>query len=45
VQYETAIKSAKFLVIAHGKADEVAKTKSILNTAREAQVDFHRVWR
>src|ERR1035437_7395351 len=27
VQYETAIKSDKFLVVAHGTADEVAKAK------------------
>ena len=39
--YETALKSDKFLVIAHGTADEVAKAKSILNTAGAAQVDIH----
>jgi uncharacterized membrane protein len=41
VQYETALKSAKFLVIAHGTADEVVKTKSILETAGAAQIDVH----
>ena len=41
VQYETALKSAKFLVIAHGTADEVAKAKSILETAGAAQIDVH----
>ena len=41
MKYETAIKSDKFLVIAHGTADEVAKAKSILETAGAAQVDFH----
>ena len=41
VQYETAIKSDKFLVIAHGTADEVAKAKSILETAGAAQIDVH----
>jgi len=41
VKYETAIKSAKFLVIAHGTADEVAKAKSILETAGAAQIDVH----
>jgi hypothetical protein len=36
VRYETALKSDKFLVIAHGSAEEVAKAKSILeSTARE----------
>jgi hypothetical protein len=41
VRYETAIKSDGFLVIAHGTADEVAKAKSILETAGAAQVDVH----
>ena len=41
VKYETAIKSAKFLVIAHGTAEEVAKAKSILETAGAAQIDVH----
>jgi uncharacterized membrane protein len=41
MKYEMALKSAKFLVIAHGTADEVAKAKSILETAGAAQVDFH----
>jgi uncharacterized membrane protein len=41
MKYETAIKSAKFLVIAHGTADEAAKARSILDTAGAAQVDFH----
>jgi hypothetical protein len=36
ITYETALKSDKFLVIAHGSADEVAKAKSILaSTATE----------
>ena len=39
--YETALKSDKFLVIAHGTADEVAKAKSILDTAGAAQADIH----
>jgi hypothetical protein len=41
MRYETAIKSDKFLVIAHGTADEVAKAKSILETAGAVQVDVH----
>ncbi len=41
VKYETALKSDKFLVIAHGTADEVAKAKSILETAGAAQTDVH----
>jgi uncharacterized membrane protein len=41
IKYETAIKSAKFLVIAHGTTDEVAKAKSILETAGAEQTDVH----
>ena len=41
MQYETAVKSDKFLVIAHGTADEVAKAKSILETAGATQIDVH----
>jgi hypothetical protein len=36
LKYETALKSDKFLVIAHGSAGDVAKAKSILeSTSRE----------
>jgi hypothetical protein len=41
VQYETAVKSSKFLVIAHGTAGQVAQAKSILETAGATQVDVH----
>ena len=41
VKYETAIKSDKFLVLAHGTADEVAKAKDILQTTRPAEVALH----
>jgi uncharacterized membrane protein len=41
VEYETALKSDRFLVIAHGSADEVAHAKSILMTAGATQVDIH----
>ena len=34
VKYETAIKSDKFLVLAHGTANEVAKAKDIMQTTR-----------
>lgn len=36
-----ALKAAKFLVIAHGTADEVAKAKSIIETTGAAQVAAH----
>lgn len=41
VQYEAALKSDKFLVIAHGTADEVAKAKGILDTTGAAQIAAH----
>jgi uncharacterized membrane protein len=41
VKYETAVKSDKFLVIAHGTADEAAKARSILETAGAAQIAVH----
>ena len=41
VKYETAVKSDKFLVIAHGTADEVAKAKSILQTTGAAEIAAH----
>ena len=41
VKYETAIKSDKFLVLAHGTADEVAKAKDIMQTTRPAEVALH----
>ena len=41
VKYETAIKSDKFLVLAHGTADEVAKAKDIMQTTRPAEVAPH----
>lgn len=41
IQYETAIKSDKFLVVAHGTAGQVTQAKSILDTAGAAQTDIH----
>ena len=32
VQYETALKADKFLVIAHGTPEEVARAKSIIDS-------------
>jgi uncharacterized membrane protein len=43
VEYETAIKADKFLVLAHGTADEVAKAKDIMQTTRPVQVALHSV--
>jgi uncharacterized membrane protein len=41
VEYETALRAAKFLIIAHGTGDEMAKAKSILETTGAAQVTPH----
>jgi uncharacterized membrane protein len=43
VKYETALKSDKFLVLAHGSAAEVAKVKDILRTTHPAEVALHMV--
>ena len=41
MKYETALKSDKFLVIAHGTVDEVAEAKSILEATGAAQIAAH----
>ncbi len=41
VKYELALKSDKFLVLAHGTADEVAKAKDIMQSARPVEVGLH----
>lgn len=41
MKYETALKSDKFLVIAHGTVDDVAKAKSILETTGAAHIAAH----
>jgi uncharacterized membrane protein len=41
VEYETALKSDKFLVIANGTNEEVAKAKSILDTTGAAKLVTH----
>jgi uncharacterized membrane protein len=41
ISYETALKSDKFLVIAHGTADEVQRAKSILEQTRPVALDEH----
>src|SRR5579863_1476879 len=39
VKYETALKSNKFLLIAHGTAEEVAKARDIIQTTPHVQVE------
>lgn len=41
VKYETSIKAGKFLLIAHGTADEVEKARSVLQTPGAEEVNFH----
>lgn len=41
VKYETSIKAGKFLLVAHGTADEVEKARAILQTAGADEVNFH----
>lgn len=41
VKYELALKSDKFIVLAHGTADEVAKAKDIMRTARPVDIAVH----
>ena len=41
VKYETALKSDKFLVIAHGSAGDVAKAKSILESTSKEDLVVH----
>ena len=41
LRYETAFKSDKFLLLAHGTADEVSKARVILQTTRQEEVEMH----
>jgi uncharacterized membrane protein len=41
VQYETAIRSDKFLLLAHGTEEEVERAKGIMRTARPVEVAVH----
>lgn len=41
IKYETALKSDKFLVIAHGSASDVAKAKSILESTSKEDLVVH----
>ena len=41
VRYETSVKAGKFILIAHGTAEEVEKARGILQTAGAEQVNVH----
>jgi hypothetical protein len=41
VKYEAALKSDRFLLLAHGTTDEVAKARDIMQTTHPMQVAVH----
>jgi uncharacterized membrane protein len=41
VEYETALKSDKFLLVAHGTTEEVTRARDILQTTHPVGVDLH----
>ena len=41
IRYEAAIKADRFLVMAHGTADEMARAKAILGTTNPSSLDVH----
>ncbi len=41
VEYEASLKADKFLVMAHGSPEEVARAKAILTKAKPSQLDVH----
>lgn len=41
IQYETAVKTDSFLVMAHGTAAEIARAKAILGTADPSSLEVH----
>ena len=43
VAYETDLKADKFLVLARGPAEEMARAKTILSTFKPARIDQHEV--
>ena len=41
LQYETSLKAGKFLLVAHGTADEVTRAKAILATSGASETRLH----
>jgi uncharacterized membrane protein len=41
VEYETALKAGKFVVVAHGTAEDVAKARNILSTLKPSGLNDH----
>ena len=42
IHYEAALKADRFLVMAHGPADEMSRAKTILGTVNPSALDMHR---
>ena len=41
IQYEQAVKTDGYLIVAHGSADEMTRSKAILEFSNPARVDLH----
>ena len=41
LQYEQAVKADGFLAVAHGSAEEMARTKTILEQSNPTRIDLH----
>jgi uncharacterized membrane protein len=41
VEYESALKAGKFVVVAHGTAEDVAKARNVMTTLRPADLKEH----
>jgi len=41
IKYETAVKSGKYLLIAHSTVDEIAKAKEIVDTSSPTESFIH----
>jgi hypothetical protein len=41
VKYETSLKAGKFLLIAHGTADEVQQARNVLQSAGAEEINVH----
>lgn len=42
LKYETALKADKFLLVAHGTADQVSKAKSIIDASKATDTEVHK---
>jgi len=43
VKYETAIKAGKYVLVAHGTADEVANAKKIIENTKAIESQVHHI--